>query len=65
MEIFFKTFLIWRPMYIMSLSEAKRVTKRISLRMSINFNSKEGNFFFCPNKTIITAEKCLIPHIKQ
>lgn len=46
MEIFFKTFLIWRPMYIMSLSEAKRVTKRISLRMSINFNSKEGNFFF-------------------
>ena len=30
----------------MSLSEAKRVTKRISLRMSINFNSKEGNFFF-------------------
>ena len=32
-------------MYIMSLSEAKRVTKRISLRMSINLNSKEGNFF--------------------
>lgn len=45
MEIFFKTFLIWRPMFIMSLPEAKRVTKRISLRMSINFNSKEGNFF--------------------